>query len=266
MSADGSTGTRRVADVDRLAELEEERAFLLRSLDDLERELAAGDVDETDYAVLRDDYTVRAARVLREIEAGRTALPARRPTNWRSVGSIVVVSVLACVLIGWALSRSTGARDAGDTLSGVELDGGINDLLVEARQLQPTDPLGAIQRYDAVLEQDPSNVEALTYRGWTSAFVALGLPEGEQRGVLVESATEFLDRARAADPTYADAQCFTAIVRFRFQNDAAGAAEPLERCREGDLPSSVQGLLDALGAQIDEALAATPTSPSTSTP
>ena len=41
------------------AELEEERDFLLRSLEDLEREHAAGDVDETDYVALKDGYAVR---------------------------------------------------------------------------------------------------------------------------------------------------------------------------------------------------------------
>ena len=62
-----STG-RRVSDTDRAA-LEEERDFLLRSLDDLEREHDAGDIDETDYEGLRDDYTVRAATVLRSLDA-----------------------------------------------------------------------------------------------------------------------------------------------------------------------------------------------------
>ena len=63
------------------------------------------------------------------------------------------------------------------------------------------------------------------------------------------------DEDRAIDPTYPDAQCFTAIVRFRFAGDAEGAKEPLERCRAGDLPASVQGLVDALGSSIDDALA-----------
>ncbi len=47
--------------LDRLAELEEERRYLLRSLKDLERERAAGDVDDDDYDTLKDGYTVRAA-------------------------------------------------------------------------------------------------------------------------------------------------------------------------------------------------------------
>ena len=131
----------------------------------------------------------------------------------------------------------------------------MNSLLVQARQLQTSDPLASIMLYEQVLAQEPENVEALTYRGWTAAFVALGLPEGADRDVLVGSATTFLDQARTIDPSYPDAQCFTAIVRFRFAGDAEGAKEPLERCRAGDLPASVQGLVDALGSSIDDALA-----------
>ncbi len=47
-SASGSA-RRRELDPDALAALEEERDFLLRSLEDLEREYAAGDVDDSDF-------------------------------------------------------------------------------------------------------------------------------------------------------------------------------------------------------------------------
>src|SRR5690606_37957028 len=45
---------------DDLVALEEQRDFLLRSLDDLEREREAGDLDDDDYQALKDDYTARA--------------------------------------------------------------------------------------------------------------------------------------------------------------------------------------------------------------
>jgi tetratricopeptide (TPR) repeat protein len=53
----------------------EERDHLLRSLDDLDRELAAGDIDLHDYATLRADYTSRAAAILRK-ENDTTQAPA----------------------------------------------------------------------------------------------------------------------------------------------------------------------------------------------
>jgi hypothetical protein len=268
------TGDIRI-DPDSLAILEEERAFLLRSLTDLEREYEAGDVDDQDYVALKDDYTARAAGVLRAIEAGRSALPPRPPTDWRRILLGAAVGVVAVVLIGWALTRGTTDRREGDTITGGPVGSDVagsdvNSLLVQARQLQTTDPLASIMLYEQVLAQEPENVEALTYRGWTAAFVALGLPEGADRDVLVGSATTFLDQARTIDPSYPDAQCFTAIVRFRFAGDAQGAKEPLERCRAGDLPASVQGLVDALGTSIDDALAAngdaTTTTATTTTP
>ena len=69
-------------DPDRLAELEEERRFLLGSIRDLEKEHEAGDVDEADFTALRDGYVARAAAVLREIEDGRSALPAKPVRPW----------------------------------------------------------------------------------------------------------------------------------------------------------------------------------------
>jgi tetratricopeptide (TPR) repeat protein len=44
----------------------EDREHLLRSLDDLDRELAAGDINQHDYETLRADYTARAAASIRE--------------------------------------------------------------------------------------------------------------------------------------------------------------------------------------------------------
>ncbi len=58
------------------APLEEERDFLLRSIRDLDAEHAAGDMADGDYARLRDDYTARAARVLRALDGEEVELPA----------------------------------------------------------------------------------------------------------------------------------------------------------------------------------------------
>ena len=87
---------------DRLAELEEERQFLLRSLTDLEREFHAGDVDQHDYDVLRDGYTARAANVLRSIDDGKAARPPRRESNPKSViATVVAVVGWRCSAGGW---------------------------------------------------------------------------------------------------------------------------------------------------------------------
>ena len=48
----------------------DERENLLRSLEDLDRELAAGDIDQRDYETLRVDYTSRLAAVIRRSPQG----------------------------------------------------------------------------------------------------------------------------------------------------------------------------------------------------
>ena len=251
---------------DRLAELDEERSFLLRSLADLEREHDAGDVDDVDYEALKDCYTARAAEVLRSIDEGRARQPRRRPINHRRLIVAIAATVVAAGLAGWLLTRNASPRAAGDTITGggvVGVPTGTDpaSLLARARAALNSDPLTAIKLYDRILESEPTNVEALTYRGWSAVFTAFNVPEGESRNILIGSAVKFLDKARATDPTYVDAQCFTAIVRFRFQNDAAGAKGPYGICTAAkDLPDSVAGVVQALGSQIDEALAQPATS------
>src|SRR5690606_11827339 len=112
--------TDRPIDPDRLAELEEERRFLLRSLADLEREHAAGDVDDDDYAELRDGYTVRAAATLREIELGRAALPPKPPANWRRRIAIAIATI-GLIVIVWLILVATSAQRLGDdSLTGAD--------------------------------------------------------------------------------------------------------------------------------------------------
>ena len=59
-----------------MSEPADQREFLLRSLEDLEREHDAGDLDDADYIALKDDYTARAAAALRAEPAARR--PRRR--------------------------------------------------------------------------------------------------------------------------------------------------------------------------------------------
>ena len=107
--------------IDREA-LEAERDFLLRSLDDLEEERADGNVDDGTYRELHDDYTARAAAVIRSLDAGtrshraRTA-PGVDAQRALTVGGIVVFALVAAVLLSHAVRaaprrarRSPGTR------------------------------------------------------------------------------------------------------------------------------------------------------------
>ena len=188
-----------------VAALEDQRDFLLRSLEDLEREHAAGDVDEHDYAALKDDYTARAAAVLRALEAGGppagTGAPGRsRRRTLLLAGGVAVFAVVAGLLV----AQSAGRRDPGEVATG-GIRQSVTEKLNEAgRHSGEGDFDQAIALYDEVLEDDPANVEALTYRGWVLTLA------GQAR----EGLTSLLDAARA-DPTYPDVHAFLAIVLFR---------------------------------------------------
>jgi tetratricopeptide (TPR) repeat protein len=227
------------------AGLEEQRDFLLRSLEDLEREHDAGDVDEHDYAALKDDYTARAAAVLRQLEAGAPApAAARSRPRGRRLAALAAVVVFAGVA-GLLVAQSSGRRDAGDFSSG-DIRQSVTETLNEAgRLLREGDAAGAVERYDEVLEDQPANAEALTYRGW-ALYQFLGEPEA--------GLTSLIDGA-TADRQYPDAAAFLAIV-FARSGLVQQAANELDRLEALDPPPAMLELTAGLRAQIDAALAA----------
>lgn len=257
-------------DPDEVALLEEERDFLLRSLDDLERERSEGNIDPDDYRRLHDDYTARAAAVLRSIRDGVDARPEAPPASTRrrvfTVGGIVVFALVAAVLLGGAL----GERLPGQTATGNQqlaggggpadpppAEGGANDLEalqtavdddpddVDAR-LAYADALlaegqaaEALRQYDAAAELDPSNARARASGG----FVVF------QAG-LVEDALERLDAAEVADPTYPDTYFLRGVVLLRGQGDGEAAEAAFTRYLEvepgGPYAADVEVILEQI--------------------
>ncbi len=213
--------SRRVLDPDALAALEDECDFLLRSLADLEREHEAGDVDRADYAALKDDYTARAAAVLRSIEQRRTAIADAAPTPsagrrlaW--IAGIVVLAVLAGILI----ARASGTRRAGDTATGDPLRD-TRQLLSDAQQAAvAADYPKSIALYTKALDAQPGNVEALTYRGWSR------FRDGDASMAGVD-----LDAAIDLDAKYPDARVFRAsvFVAGKRYDDAAAQLAVFDR-------------------------------------
>ena len=204
-------------DPDVLAALERERDFLLRSLDDLDAERAAGDLDTSDHAALADDYTRRLAEVARSIDEERTAfdqVDTKLDTRQRvfTVIGIVVLAVLAGVLLG----QASGFRSPEDSVTG-DIRQSSAGLLAEADTLTREQRWPeAIEVYDEVLDVAPGNVEALTYRGWLTARL------GDDETALLD-----LREAVAVDPTYPNARVFSAIVldnQLRFTEAAAELA------------------------------------------
>ena len=209
----------------------EERDFLLGSLDDLEAEYAAGDLDDADYESLKADYTTRAARVLRAIEAGEQPAPIKAPTakrtGWMWLAGIAVVATLAGILV----AQFSGSRTLNDTITG-DIRVTTRELLLEAQQLLGEGDLdAAIDVYDDVLELSPANTEALAYKAW---FLRL---QGN-----VDAARPLVEDAVAIDPEYADARVFATAIALDV-GDVDAAKGHLDAFDQLDAPPFIEQLV-----------------------
>jgi hypothetical protein len=249
-TATSSAAARRELDPDRLAALEEERDFLLASLDDLEREHAAGDVDDVDYAALKDDYTSRAAAVLRAIEsrqdAARSARGPRRPQRAVLIGGVVVLFAIA---LGVFVAQASGSRAPGQGVSG-DIRQSTRDQLLAAQQLMGQGQYAeAIKTYDAVLQTSPDSAEALAYKGWLLRLTALQATKANDRDQLMAQSIKALDQAVAADPNYPDARVFRAVLLGDLGR-AKDALADLDQIKPGGVPVFMQSTVDTLRAQL----------------
>ena len=101
-----------------------------------------------------------------------------------------------------------------------------------------------------MLEDDPTNVEALTYRGWFQFL------SGDSGGI------DSLIAAVEADPEYPDAHAFMAVILDRAGRTEAALAE-LDRLEALDPPpgitQQVAGMRERLEAEVAQGGAAPPT-------
>jgi hypothetical protein len=237
---------------DHLAELEEERRFLLRSLTDLDREHQYGDVDDHDYETLRDGYTARAAAVLRAIEAGQQAIRQPRPRRPWVLAAWIVGTLAVAALAGRLVAHTSGQRLPGQSISGGLPGDEIAKKLSEARDFLNVDPQQAIVRYQQVRELDPDNVEALTYIGWLIVL------SGQDA---VAAGTEFLMEAIRIDPTYADPHCLLAVTSANFTEppDLTTARSEAQACLDNNPPSDQLEMITGLVDRLDATAATTTT-------
>ena len=256
-------------DPDRLASLESERDFLLRSIADLEAEREAGNLDEERYRELKDDYTARAAAVLRSIEEGPAALPAPAPVPGKRkllAGGGVIVFVLVAAL---ALAAALGNRRDGDTVTGNSQSGDQSGDARRAaleRQVRdnPGDPTAhldyanylaevgelpaAVKEYVAAAQIDPKNAEAQTGAGWLTFLAATQINDPKTAAEVMDRSLIRLDAAVAAAPDKADAYFYRGMVQFRGKQNPKAAIPDLERylalVPEGALNEQVKQVLE----------------------
>ncbi|CAA9248587.1 MAG: hypothetical protein AVDCRST_MAG76-2146 [uncultured Acidimicrobiales bacterium] len=247
-------------------ELEEERDFLLRSLEDLESEHAAGDLGDDDYRALEEDYTARAAAVLRRLQhldsgdppsprKDGDAVSSRRVEaggRRRRAGWPMLLGILATVALaagsGYLVTQSSGERRPDQGVSGGP-ESSPRSLLQQAIDLDNGGKLvDAAKLYDAVLAEEPENVIALTRRGWVLGRSGRQASSPE----LLQAGLGYLDRATKVDPSYADAHAFKGLVlgalgrpgeagcEFRLWLSIAPITDPLRQDIEGVLDEATK--------------------------
>lgn len=217
-----------------LSELEAERDFLLRSIDDLEAERAAGDVSDADFIDLCDAYVARTAIVLRTIDARQSvsvttstaATPAvKTQSGARYRTPLAVAGALGvAALMVWGLLGATDNRAPGEAITGEVIMTPTQEAATAGQQAQALFAAGrfqeALEAFDTALAANPDNVEAITYRAWL--LYQVGAQSGEASINAV--AAEQLALANSIDPTYPDAWAFRGVVLLRTFDDPVGAA------------------------------------------
>ncbi len=238
-------------DPDDHGELERERDFLLKSLDDLETERAAGNIDDATYTELHDDYTARAAAAIRALRDGIDARPTPPAVPWRRRGLVVAGIVAFAVLAAVSLAAALGARLPGQTSSGnapkaaAPSGGERKARLQAAADKSPTDPqprlalarfleetgdtVGSLKEYDKAVEIAPTDADALANAGRLRFIVAGQVPSPDAQQQLITSARGLLDRAVQSDPNQADAHYYRGVLLRDGFKEVDGAIAEFQR-------------------------------------
>ncbi len=227
-------------------ELQEERDYLLDSLRRLEDEHQAGAIGDDEYIDLRDEQTARAAALLREIQQRSTQPVVEPPTTEATVkaprpraltqfqqrlvwalGVAVFVAIVIASLFGGSEDRLAGQVGTGT------VNGDTNSLLAQAQEQTSTGkPADAVKTYDEVLKLDPSNAQALAYKGWLIHLAGL-----------TDVGLQSIDKSIAANPNYPDAHFFKGYILFRSKNDPSAAVGEFEKFLASNPPQEMVPLV-----------------------
>lgn len=162
--------------------------------------------------------------------AAPPAAPGRSRFGLAVTAAVIAVAAVAA---GVLVARYSGSRAAGDSITG-EIRRTSRELLFEAQQtVVAGDIAAAIAVYDEVLELQPSNVEALTYRGWLTA-----------RSGDLDRAAAYLEEAIATDPDYPDAHLFRSLVALD-QGEIERAEAELAIFDASDPPPFARSLIES---------------------
>ena len=179
----------------------EQKEFLLKSLHELDQEFENGNLSLEDHEMLVRRYTRELANVT---EAKKVVDSGSEPK--KGYRTKALVWSLGIVLLGAAagitISQTSGARSSGESITG-SIRKSVSSQISEAQMLLGNrDRWGeAIEIFDDVLETQPSNVEALTYRAWLNY----------QSGGEVSAQIKAWEEVLFIEPGYSDALVFLSI-------------------------------------------------------
>ena len=236
-------GKREALPPDEQAQLEGERDFLMQSLDDLELEHDSGGIDDESYRELHDDYTARAAAVIRSLRDGVDARPEPAPPVPRKRRVTIIAAVVVFAIVaGVALAAALGARLPGQTPTGNSQASGDAQTAKAQRKILKTkiaaleakanaDPndydtrldlarayetngdfANALKQSDAAITIDPNRPEAHANAGRLLYLATSSIKDESTKNQYIARAKAGFDTAIAVGPDYADAYYFRAVL------------------------------------------------------
>jgi tetratricopeptide (TPR) repeat protein len=244
----------------RRAQLEEERDFLMKSLDDLELEKESGGIDDESYAALHDDYTARLAAALRSLRddvdvAPKAKSPSRSQQRRRTlvIVGVVVLAVAAAYLLalnlGARLPGQTASGNSGSTLTATQkkaqaqlkrqittLQDQVNAspddydlrLKLSLAYERNNDVVNALKQSDAAITIDGTRAEAHTNSARLLFLISSQLPAKNAQQQYVAQALAGFNKAIEVNPEYADAYFFRAVLYYLALQDYARAQVDLQ--------------------------------------
>lgn len=220
------------------------------------RSTSVSGTSDDEHFALRDEQAPSAVETARGVQSADSSR-ASGAVESRSIAdrefdrtTIRTRNIVRMVVIAFIVVAATGVligtveRLGGDELTGTSSED-VNTLLRNAQQLTASgEGLDAVKTYDKVLERDPDNVEALTYRGWLVRLA--GLPDEGLRSI---------DRAIALRPEYPDARFFKGFILMRDRDDPDAAIGEFRAFLANDPPREMISLVEQALKEA-EALAA----------
>ena len=219
-------------------ELEDQLAYLRKSVEDLERELAAGDVSGADYERLRARYERQAGETERELarhqapvepegvtpragggeqaRARRSRVLASRRARLLTGGGAFACFAVAAVLLALDLAGVGPFR----TTPPLPVEARVQIMLAEASVLGSRGEVPqALATYDRVLALRPAQPVALADGGWLARLAGLS----QHQPALLRNGDAEIEAAVRADPGFAVARAYDGVMLLRDRHEARQA-------------------------------------------